>query len=367
MVSMGHRQPSRWLPDARAQAILAAIVREHIATGEPVGSRTVSERCAGEARWSPATIRNVMAELEEAGFVEQPHTSAGRIPTDKGYRFYVDHMISEARLPKGDRLAIRRAITRLQDEEDPERLMERVSHLLSELTNNVGIAFSPPMADNRLQHVEFVKLADERALVVLVFAPNIIQHRLIRLDEPMAQEELDRAARYLNAEFKGRSLVAIRAELMRRLREEEALYNKLLRQVALLCERSFAEAEKERGEVYVDGASNILTKPDFSDLETLRELLRTLEERSRLVRIINECLARDPCANAVQIMIGRENLAPALRNCSMITAPYRIADGSFGALGVVGPMRIEYERVIALVNHVARILEQKFSAASVAV
>ncbi len=348
---------SSWTPDARAQLVLATIIREHLVTGEPVGSRTVSERCAHAARWSPATIRNVMAELEEAGLVEQPHTSAGRVPTDKGYRFYVDHMLGRARVPKSDVLAIERALGEV--EPDPERLMERASHLLSELTDNVGIVFAPPVTDQKLQHVEFVRLTDGHILVVLVFAPNIVQHRLVRLDESLEQEELDRAARYLNEEFRGQSLHAIRAELARITCEQRAFYDELQRRAALLCERSLADTDERAGEVYIDGTANILTKPDFADLETLRALVRTLEEKRRLIKILNECLARE--RSSVQVIIGREHRAPIMRACSLVAAPYRLTESSFGALCIMGPMRIEYERIIGLVGHVARVVERKLN------
>ena len=351
-----------WTPDARAQAVLSAIIREHLRTGEPVGSRTVAERCPGATGWSPATIRNVMAELEEAGLVEQPHTSAGRIPTDKGYRFYVDHMVGDARLSRADLSAIDRTLTQVGADASatPGRLMEKVSHLLSELSENVGIAVSPPMTDNRLQHIEFLQLADGRILVILVFPSNVIQNKIIRIDVPLSQEELERTARYLNAEFSGKSLHTIRTEILNLMREEKALYDRLLRNAVMLCERSLEGEDEAGGDVYVDGASNILAKPDFADIERLRELFRTFEAKSRLVKILNECITRDSAFGDVHVRIGRENSAPSMQNCALITAPYRIgAEGEVvGTLSVVGPMRIEYARTMAVVNYVARLVER---------
>src|SRR5919107_4264331 len=171
-----------WSPDARGQAVLAAIIKEHLRTGEPVASRTISERVAGGAGWSSATIRNVMAELEEHGLVEQPHTSAGRVPTDKGYRFYVDHFVGDARLSRADISAIDRGLG-LPSESgaQPSRLMERVSHVLSEMSENVGIVVSPPVADSRMEHIEFLPLSDGRILVVLVLASNVVQNKIIRI------------------------------------------------------------------------------------------------------------------------------------------------------------------------------------------
>jgi heat-inducible transcriptional repressor len=349
------------MPDARGQAVLSAIIKEHLRTGEPVGSRVISERFASGAGWSSATIRNVMGELEEAGLVEQPHTSAGRVPTDKGYRFYVDHMVQDARLSRADLAAIDRTLGLPHGDAgaQPNRLMERVSHLLSELSENVGIVVSPPVADTRLQHIEFLQLTDGRILVVLVFAPHMVQNKIIRIDEPLSQEELERTARYLNAEFSGKSLLTIRAEILGMMREEKALYDRLLRNAVLLCARSLEGDESETGDVYVDGASNILSKPDFGDIERLRELFRTFEAKSRLVKILNECIAREPVFGDVHVVIGRENSTPSLQSCTLITAPYRFGEGGVtGTLSVVGPMRIEYARTMAMVNYVARLVER---------
>jgi heat-inducible transcriptional repressor len=348
-------------PDSRGQAVLSAIIKEHLISGEPVGSRTISDRFAHRAGWSSATIRNVMADLEEAGYVEQPHTSAGRTPTDKGYRFYVDNMLDEAHLSESDVKAIHALLDLPEGEsaESGERLMERTSQVLSTISDNVGIVVSPSLSENSLQHIEFLLLGDNKILVVLVSSPNIVYNKLIRLDEPLGQEELERTARYLNTEFSGKSLRAIRAEIVEMMRAEKALYDRLLRNAILLCDRSLAGEEALRGDVYVDGASNILMKPDFADAERMRELFRTFEEKSKLLKILNECVDRNSrTPGDVQVLIGRENVSPSLQDCALITAPYRIGSGyAFGTLSVVGPMRIEYGRMVAVVNYLARLME----------
>lgn len=357
------------LPDGRGQAILSAIIREHVLTGEPVGSRSVAQACASRAGWSSATIRNVMAELEDAGFVEQPHTSAGRVPTDKGYRFYVDHKVTSQRLGRADQALINRTLTagKQQRHNQPQQLMETISHLLSEISENIGIVLSPSFTENLLQHIEFVHLTDGRVLVVLVFQPNIVQHKIIRLTEQIGQAELERTARYLNAEFNGQSLPQIRAEIVQRLGEEKALYDRLLQCAAMLCEESLAGEDEASGELFVDGASNILTKPDFADTERLRELFRTLEEKSRLVKILNECMTQGAgsaqTSGNLSVRIGRENNVSSLQGCALITASYRIGAGAAtGTLGVVGPVRIEYERVMSVVDYIARNVELILSA-----
>src|ERR1044072_3526927 len=352
--------------DARAEAVLAALIKEHLVTGEAVGSLVLSDRFSKGSGWSSATIRNVLGELEDAGLLEQPHTSAGRVPTDQGYRYYVDHILEEARLSRADLRAIDKvfASTGVDSGGSSERIMERMSHALSELSTNVGIVISPSLAENRLSHIEFVPLSDKRILVVLVTVGNSIHNKIIRLEDKITEEELEQTARYLNTEFSGKSLLAIRAEILEMMREEKALYDRLLRNAILLCDMSLEGEESTGGDVYVDGASNILSKPDFVDVDRMRELFRTFEEKSRLIKILNECIAREPLAlrGDVHVVIGREHPTSSLRNCTLITAPYRLGSNEqIGPLGVVGPMRIEYSRIMAMVNYMARLIERRLN------
>lgn len=348
-------------PDSRGQIILTAIINEHFVTGEPVGSKVLADKFANASGMSSATIRNVMGELEEMGMLEQPHTSAGRVPTDSGYRFYVDNLLGVLSISSDDLHVIGEEYG-LEKSETPDRLMERTSHLLSALSNNVGIVVSPSLASDRLQHIEFVNLSDNRILVVLVSAPNIVHNKIIRLNVTFTKEELDRTANYLNAEFAGKSLAEIRAEIMSLMHEEKALFDKLLQTAVILCSQSI-EDEDGLGEVFVDGTSNILTKRDFADLERLRELLRTIGEKSRLMQILTECIERDAAAKGdVQVVIGTENRTPSFQNCTLISAPYRIGGSkAVGTLSVLGPTRIEYARMISIVSYVARTLEKMMS------
>ena len=349
---------------ARAQAVLAAVIKEHLVTGEAVGSLVLSDRFSNSPGWSSATIRNVLAELEEGGLVEQPHTSAGRVPTDQGYRYYVDNILEEARLSRADLRAIDKVFTSsgLDSATSSDRIMEKMSHALSELSENVGIVVSPAHTENRLNHIEFVQLSDKRILVVLVTTANTIHNKLIRLEDNITQEELEQTARYLNTEYGGKSLVTIRAEILELMRVEKALYDRLLRNAILLCDMSLDGEESTGGDVYVDGASNILSKPDFVDVDRMRELFRTFEEKSRLIKILNECMSRDQYSTAsdVHVVIGREHPISSMRNCTLITAPYRLGSNEhLGTLGVVGPMRIEYSRIMAMVNYMARLIERR--------
>ena len=355
-------------PDSRGQVILSAIINEHFVTGEPVGSKTLSEKFANASGLSSATIRNVMGELEEMGMLEQPHTSAGRVPTDKGYRFYVDNLLGVLSISNDDLARIGEGFgLKPQDlgdfAETPDRLMERTSHLLSALSNNVGIVVSPSLASDRLQHIEFVNLSDNRILVVLVSTPNIVHNKIIRLNVTFTKEELERTANYLNEEFAGKSLAEIRNEIMLLMHEEKALFDKLLQTAVILCSESIESEEDRMGEVFVDGTSNILTKSDFADLERLRELLRTIGEKSRLMQILTECIERDAAAKGdVQVVIGMENRTPSFQNCTLISAPYRVGNSSaIGTLSVLGPTRMEYARMISIVSYVARTLEKMMS------
>ncbi len=289
-----------------------------------------------------------MCELEDFGFLEQPHTSAGRIPTDTGYRYYVDNMLDSTRLSKNDLRAIERIDLEHEGQARPERLMEKASHVLSELSENVGIIVWPSLAENRLKHIRFMRLPDSRILVVLVSTSNIVHDKVITLDEDFTQDELDRTASYLNVEFGGKSLLTIRDEIMALLLEEKALYDKLLCNAMLLCERSLQGEDEATAEVYLDGASNILTKPEFAGAEGIR----------RLVKILNECVASKSAAGNVRVVIGRENVASSMKRCSVITTSYRVGGDVSGTLGVVGPMRIEYGRMMAVVNYLARFIER---------
>src|SRR5215813_13419185 len=247
------------IPDTRGQIILSALIKEHFVTGEPVGSKALADKFANAHGLSSATIRNVMGELEDLGWLEQPHTSAGRVPTDKGYRFYVDNLLGVLSISNDDlhRIGEEFGLSAGEFAGAPDRLLERTSQLLSALSNNVGIVVSPSLANDRLQHIEFVGLSDNRILVVLVSAPNIVHNKIIRLNVSLTREELERTANYLNAEFAGKSLSEIRGEIMRLMHEEKALFDKILQTAVILCSQSIEDDDDRLGEVYVDGTSNI--------------------------------------------------------------------------------------------------------------
>lgn len=331
--------------DERSREVLRALIHLHIQTGEPVGSETLSRRMAGGL--SSATIRSTLAELERLGFLDHPHTSAGRVPTDDGYRFYVDSLITRRPLPEQDAAAIDSALR--PGETSPSQLMESASHLLSQLTRNVGFVLAPDISGSSFRHIDLVPLPPPRVLVVMVSATGLITNKVIELDEQPPPEQLQECANYLNQHFAGMHLGAIRRRLLELMREEKAAYDRLLHQVVTVGERAFSGTSGE-GNLYLDGTSHMLDQAHGEDLERLRSLFRTFEEKTRLVKILNACIGGE----GLRILIGRENPEPGLREMSLVAAAYPVAGEAGFGVGVLGSTRMEYARVIALVDHVAR-------------
>jgi len=341
--------------DKRQCEILAAVVRLFVSTGVPVGSKAVGEHLSEPL--SSATIRNVMGELEEAGFLSQPHISAGRVPTDKAYRFYVDRMVEATRLG----LETRQFIDQFLASEGgaPEKLMARTSLLLSQVSHNVGLVLGPPLEEKVLEHIKFVKLPERRVLAVLVSKPDLIENKVIHLDEDFTQEELDRATEFLNGEFHGWSLRAIRVDIFKRLEQMKVFCDRLVSTVATLFQWGALGGE-EPGALYVEGTETLLGQPDFGTPEVIRDLLKAFEEKVKLVKILSACL--ETSSSGVWTLIGRENPASEMRHCAVIVAPYRYHDRIVGALGVVGPTRMEYDRAITTVDYVAHLCSRLLTA-----
>ena len=323
------------------------VIRSYISTGEPVGSRTLSK--AIDWRLSPATIRNIMSDLEEAGFLVQPHTSAGRVPSEKGYRVYVDNL-ADSKVSKQDE----RTISRMLSESDTvDEIMSRASLLLSMITNNVGIVMAPPMEQTLLKHIEFVTLAEGKILVIFVSNSGVVQRKLIRVSDVYTQDELDRAGRYLVDKFAGKSLMQIRSDLLQMMQDERRLYDGMLS--LLEAWRASLAGETEPEAIYVQGAVNILNKPEFADVERMRNLFKMFEEKGRLVKILNETILAQS-TDGVNISIGSELGIPAMRDFTLITSSYASNDNNSGLLGIIGPTRMEYERGISIVGYLSRLV-----------
>jgi heat-inducible transcriptional repressor len=338
----------------RARRVLAVIVTEYIRGGEPVGSKAVTERFPESV--SSATIRNCMAELEAAGYLVHPHVSAGRIPTDKAYRYYVDRMLGATRLETALQEVIDHTLS--SEQVEPEQLMAKTSRLLARVSGNVGLVLGPAPDEKVLEHIHFVKLPERRALAVIVSKPDLVENKVIHVEEDLPQEELDRIAQYLNGEFCGWSLRTIRMEIFQRLEEMKALCDRLLSNAARLFIWG-ALAEPEPGPVFLDGTAAFLDRPEFEDARRIKELLATFEEKARLVKILNACMASS--SPGVRVFIGRENLTSEMQDCALILAPFRYRSRVVGTLGVVGPMRMEYDHAINTVEYVAHLCSKLLS------
>jgi heat-inducible transcriptional repressor len=338
-----------FLANERIREILHWIIAMFIATGKPVGSRKIARQ--SREQLSPATVRNIMADLEEMGYLHQPHASAGRIPTDKAYRFYVDYLMKRRDLSPQDRSLIDRDL-RLDD--NTEHLMARTSQVLSRVSNNLGIVVSPPLSRVALKHIHFAKLADNRILVILVSRSGIVQNRLIHYNEDILQAELDKAARYIVDNFKDRTLFEIRNQIQKMVQKEQALYDKFMRQVMNLGMQAFSDSDAHLGaEVYLDVASNLIKTPEFSDINKMKLLFETIEQKNRLATLISHCIEGD--VQEVKITIGAENALPGIEDCTLITSRYIVDEKTQGSLGILGPTRMEYAKAVSLVDYVARL------------
>jgi heat-inducible transcriptional repressor len=329
----------------RTRQILTAIVRAYIETGEPVSSRSISRRHV-EAL-SSATIRNVMADLEEEGFLYQPHTSAGRVPTATAYRFFAQQVAAQAKLSPEDEEWIRGEFAAATTAEE---IAERAGHVLAEVSRGLGIVVSPPISKTVLEHVRFVLLPDGRVVVVLVSTGGNTRDKIIRPERVYGQPDLDRTADYLNRHYVGRTLESIRADLLGRLAKEQEHYDLLVRDALALCDPGVLEHGSTQ-RVYIEGTAQMATAHEFTDQAQLREVLIAIEEKHRLIALLAGCIdTPDP----VHVQIGVKGIDPAGEHLALISAPYSFQDQSQGTVGVLGPMRMHYERAITAVAFVAR-------------
>jgi heat-inducible transcriptional repressor len=340
---------SEYLINERVREILHWVIATFIVTGKPVGSRSIARH--SREQLSAATVRSIMADLEVMGYMSQPHASAGRIPTDKAYRFYVDCLMKRRDISPRDRDVIDRDL-RLDD--SAEHFMARTSQVLSRVSKNVGIVISPPISRVALKHIHFIKLTDNRILVILISRSGIVQNRIIHYSEETSQTELEQAARYIVEHFKDRTLFEIRLQILKMIQMERALYDKFMQRIITLSTRSFSDTESElEAEVYLDGASNLIKAPEFSDINKMKLLFETIEQKNRLAALISRCIEGD--SQEVRITIGAENALPGIEDCTLVTSRYVVDEKTHGSLGILGPTRMEYARAISLVDYVARL------------
>jgi heat-inducible transcriptional repressor len=329
---------------SRDQEILRATILCYIKTATPVGSRTLTKSM--ELGLSPATIRNVMADLEEMGYLAQPHTSAGRIPTEKAYRVYVNDLLNAGPSDAADSTP---ANLHLAPADDLKDMLQETSKLISHLSNYTGVVVTPKSVTHRLKQVEFFRLGGRQVLAVFLMGDGFVHHKRIELDTDPAPEDLRRIADELNTRFSGHDLAAIRRQLIEEMHEHKRDYDRLMERVLAAAQGTLSQ---QTGEVYVEGAGNILGLPEFSDVERMKALFKTFEETYMMSTLIEKSLDAD----GVRVYIGSDNAALGANDLSLVVANYRWGEHAYGTLGVLGPMRMEYDRVIPLVNRFAALL-----------
>ena len=341
--------------DRREREVLRALVHDYIQTGEPVASGPLLSRHELDA--SPATIRSVMSDLEALGFLEKPHASSGRIPTERGYRLYVDTLL-KFRPPS---LAERDRITTLTtDALDVSRLLEGTADLLHSLSHHAGVVTTPRPRPDPVRQLEFVRLRENRLLAVFVSEAGIVTNKLVQLEFPVEAGELDRAAAYLNerilmAGAAATSLDTLRERILEDMRADHSTLQGLMQKALRLAEQAFAAppvAEVQR--VLVDGEASFLDAPEFADVQKARALLKAFAEKDRILRVLDRVLR----SQEVQIFIGAESEFATVPDVSVVAAPYGVAGQVLGTLAVVGPTRMNYARVIPLVDLTARELSR---------
>jgi heat-inducible transcriptional repressor len=329
----------------RSTRVLSALIREYIVTGEPVASALLAT--AAGLGVSSATVRNILARLEDEGYVQQPHTSAGRIPTDRGYRVYVD-LLLEAKRSGRTAIAVEALLRRDRSGSQPDSLLSQASHVVSQASRLVAFALRPAQGTAVFDRVEFIPISSGRVLVVIVARGGHVLQKVIDVSEPIGADELHQAANYLNAEFAGLPLARAREAVLERIDEERLLCDALFARAMRLATSTFANLADERM-LYIEGTASLLGDAQGMTLGTLQVLVQMIEEKQRLVRLLNEYID----GPGLTVVIGAEHPEPNLRPFSLIASTYEDAGGT-GTIGVIGPTRMRYSRAIAVVDGAAQ-------------
>ena len=346
-------EASNSLPSDRGQHLLRVLIQRYIRDGQPVGSRTLSKDAGLDL--SPATIRNVMSDLEELGLVSAPHTSAGRIPTPMGYRLFVDTLVRYRQPGDGDIRRIRKQMS--GDADNPGALFSAVSSMLSQFTNMAGVVSVPRAAKVTLRQIEFLPLSENRILVILVVNDREVQNRILHTDRDYTASELQHAQNYINEHYAGSSLHEVRDRLLDDLDSTRDSVNQAMHDIIVVAQLAMDGAVDPRTEYALAGETNLMNFAELSDIETLRKLFDAFSRK----RLILDLLNRSIHADGVQIFIGEESGYQIFDGCSVVTAPYHVDDDTVGVLGVIGPTRMAYDRVVPIVDVTARLLESALS------
>lgn len=335
----------------RSRQILEAIVEDYIATAEPVGSSAVAKRHA--LSLSSATVRNVMASLEELGLLTSPHTSAGRVPTEKGFRFYVDSLVSLRPISQQEKKEILRRYR--ESGNNLTDLLRETSRTLSSLSNYTGLVVAPRFTSSLFRHMEFVKLGSHKVLAILVSCNGAVQNRIIETEQEFSNDDLVRMANYLNSILEGLTIDQVRQKILSEMQSEKSRYDQLMGKALNLSQQALPDAGQD---VFIAGQSRIFDQPEFSDLGRMREIFEAFEEKGRLVELLGRCMQAD----GVQIFIGAETPLKEMAGMSLITSTYLTGNDTIGLLGVVGPTRMGYSSVIPIVDYTARLVSRLLTA-----
>ena len=345
MIIMPKATDIHHLPE-RTLRLFKLLVELFIQDGQPVGSRTLARD--SDLGLSPATIRNIMADLEDIGLLQSPHTSAGRVPTAVGYRFFVDSLMRVSELKQNE---IRHIEEELSASQDTQALLIRTSNMLSEITKLAGVVMLPKQDQHALKQVEFVSLSDNRVLVILVLNNNEIQNRIIHTARRFSPGELQQAANYLTETYVGKDLITVRAELLKELEHMKQNVNNIMQAAIEMAQQAF-KAERARDDFVVAGQTNLMDIAELCNVERLKKLFISFNQKRDILHLLEQSVH----AKGVQIFIGEEAGYEVLDNCSVVTSPYESNGQIIGVLGVIGPTRMHYERVIPIVDITAKML-----------
>jgi heat-inducible transcriptional repressor len=337
----------------REQTILKDIIHTYVLSGEPVSSRTVSKHT--QHGLSAASIRNVMADLEDLGLLCQPHTSAGRIPTEAGYRLYVETLMTRSSLPAHDKRYIEE---RLRDAGDADQMMAAITHLLSEMSDQVGVVLTPAVEEISLKSADFVPLGRRRVLCVLVSASGFVDNVVVTTEEELSREDLVRMSNYVTSSFAGKRLRKIREDLLRLMADEKSAVDTWLSGALRLAQQALHGSAEQ--EVLLEGASSLLGRPELADVERVRRMLDTFADKARLVNLLSSCLESE---GGVRVFIGKDSEVTSELDFSMVATTYGSGEGALGSLGVIGPSRMEYPRMVPLVRHLGKTLSRALAKA----
>lgn len=330
----------------RKKCILRAVTDDYIDTAEPVGSRTIARRY--KLGISSATIRNEMADLEESGYLYQPHTSAGRVPSDKGYRYYVDVLLDPEEATEEDNKLIQQILG--QQKEAMEKLVRRATKVLAELTDYISVAVIPEHCNATFRHLQLVSLDPNNILAVVVVDPGIVENKIIFTTKPFLPAELERISSHLNNKLRGLKVEELSRTILTEIRDSSPVTKDLLECLLEIIDESLADTDEEK--LICDGVLHLLEQPEFHDIDRTKLLLGMIEKRNNLVNLLSGLTY----SSGVKVSIGEENLRPELKELSLVTATYYLGGQTMGTIGVIGPTRMSYGRAIGLVEEIARAL-----------